>query len=74
MKKIKLRKLAAMENPFAPTADFKTYKLGQANQKSLPIEYTLEGFLIKKIKVGEQIVIQRTKRNDVELPGIFMSS
>jgi hypothetical protein len=41
---------------------------------ALPVSYNVEGFLLRKPTVGESILLFRTSRNGVHVPGIFTSS
>ena len=40
----------------------------------LPVNYENEGVLLNDIEVGSSILMLRSKRNDVETPGIFQTS
>jgi hypothetical protein len=41
---------------------------------SLPIEHSIEGFLIYPIKNGYPVYVNRTKRNEVDVLGTFKTS
>lgn len=72
--KIRIRKTGIASNPEAPTPTWDNYTPGQDNgYVSIPVEYTAEGELLKDIVLNDCIYINRTKRNDVEIPG-FMST
>lgn len=73
--KIKITKLSASEAPLYPTPEKEKYIPGQFNGLvSLPIEYSIEGTLCYPIKVGERVIVNRTKRNNINCDGIFGSS
>jgi hypothetical protein len=73
--KIEIKKLSPVENPLAPTPEFKDYKVGEDNgEVSLPVEYVAEGILEADIEVGKSVRMLRTKRNGVMTPGLFSTS
>jgi len=75
MTKIKIQKLAAVEGGLQPIAKEEHVDgTRQAPDLSLPIEYTIEGQLIDPIEEGMPVQVLRTKRNDVECLGHFMTS
>ena len=74
-KYIKLTKLAAVPERAALTPGWEGFKPGRDNgDVSLPIDYTAEGYLAEDIKIGQCIVLNRTKRNGVTMPGILTTS
>lgn len=46
----------------------------QGNNYSVPVEYNLEGSLIYDIEVGKNVIVERIKRNGVEVRGMFTTS
>lgn len=71
---VRLTKLKEANNPIAPTPNKKDYVPGTDNGfVSLPIDYTVEGYLLADVKVGDIIQVDRRKRNGVEMLG-FMST
>jgi hypothetical protein len=76
-KTIVIKKVAAVSTGLAPMENAE-YIPGTGNNikenKSLPIEYTIEGHLIYPMEVGLGISVLRTKRNGVEATGIFQTS
>jgi len=46
----------------------------QGDNYSIPIEYNLEGYLLYEIEVGKNVIIDRLKRNGVEVRGVFTTS
>jgi hypothetical protein len=46
----------------------------QGDNYSIPIEYNLEGYLLYEIEVGKDVFIFRTKRNGVDVRGVFTTS
>jgi hypothetical protein len=75
MKKVKITKLKAAENPKYPTPDFEGYELGKENGNvSLPSEYTIEGIMEKDPVVGSSVFVERASRNGVKSFGLFYTS
>lgn len=74
-KKIYIEKLAEVPGGYS-ARNMKDHLHGQYQNDgfSLPIQYNLEGFLLHDIEIGSRVLITRTKRNDVEAPGQFISS
>lgn len=72
---VKITKLSAQSSPIVPTPEMEGYIQGQDNGLvSLPIEYTIEGYLLKEIEVGEPVRVHRMIRNGVEKEGQFETS
>jgi hypothetical protein len=75
MKKVKISKLKAGENPEYPTSDKNNFKYGEDNEGfSLPIDYYVTGTLLYDLKVGKPAHILRENRNGVEALGVFQTS
>mgnify|MGYP000105781610 CR=1 FL=1 len=76
MKHVKLTKISAVENPEYKTPSFDEYdrKKDTNERMSLPVEYTVEGYLTEDVEVGKHVVIQRTKRNGLKCFGIMTTS
>jgi hypothetical protein len=75
MNYIRIKKLAAISNPASPTPDKESFKPGQDNGPvSLPVDYEIEGNLKYPIEQGRQVLVDRTKRNGVVMPGFFATS
>lgn len=73
--KVKITKLAAVDNPVLVTPKMEDYKPGEDNGNvSVPIEYTVEGTLIYPIEVGKRCMMTREKRNGVVVNGLFSTS
>ena len=74
-KRVKIQKLRAAVNALAPTPDHKDYVPGEVNEgMSLPVEYCIEGYLLKPIEHGESVAVDRYARNGVPAAGMFVSS
>ena len=72
---IKITKLKAVENPKYPTASMADYEFGQDNMGlSLPVDYYVEGYLKREIKVGQSVIVERISRNGIKSLGIFCTS
>ena len=76
MKYVKLTKISAVENPEVKTPSFDEYdRKRDTNEKmSLPVEYTVEGYLTDDIEVGEHVVVQRVLRNGLKCFGMMTTS
>jgi hypothetical protein len=73
--RVKIQKIGAAANALAPTPDNKDYVPGEVNEGvSLPVEYCIEGYLLKAIEHGVSVVIDRYARNGVSAVGMFVSS
>lgn len=76
-KTIQIQKIAAVDGGLVPMEKDK-YVPGTANNilenKSLPIEYSIEGELLSPIEVGKGVSVYRTKRNGVAATGYFQTS
>ena len=71
MKRIRLQKASASNNPACPTPDADDFVPGAHNANvSLPEGYTVEGTLVYPIEVGKSIVIARTHRNGIAAAGL----
>ena len=73
--KVKITKIGESKNPNFRAADWKQFEAGKDNPGvSLPVDYTIEGYILGEIKEGYPLTVARTKRNDVEINGTFISS
>lgn len=71
----RIEKLAPTDSPTCPPGDSATYAYGQpCDADSLPVGYTLEGWLVSPPAVDGQVVVLRCMRNGVACLGIFGSS
>jgi hypothetical protein len=74
---IQIKKIAAVGGGLAPMEKDK-YVPGTANNisenKSLPIEYSIEGNLLHPLEVGNVVFVARTKRNGIAANGYFQTS
>jgi hypothetical protein len=66
-----IRKLSATDTgPFSLTPE--AYVPGEINPGlSVPVDYTIEGELLRDVVIGESIAALRHKRNGIVVPGIF---
>jgi hypothetical protein len=73
--RVKLTKLAELDEATFKSGDLSSYKLGQMNYGvSLPLDYYLEGDMSHYPKIGEPVVVFRDSRNGVKSLGLFKSS
>jgi len=75
MKQIYIEKLAEVPGGL-PARNMDEHIDGQCQDDlhSIPIEYNLEGYLMYEIEVGKSVFVDRTKRNGVEVRGVFTTS
>ena len=75
MKQIYIEKLAEVPGGL-PAIKMEEHIAGesQGNNYSVPVEYNLEGSLIYDIEVGKNVIVERIKRNGVEVRGLFTTS
>jgi len=72
---VRLTKIKASENPEYETPQWNAYKHGVVNKgTSIPVDYWVEGYLIRPIKVGEYAAIDRRIRNGKEVFGFMTTS
>jgi len=75
MKYVRLKKLSAVENPLTPTPEMSNYLPGQDNGNvSLPVEYTVEGYLDTEVVIGQSLQIDRVSRNGIMSKGVTITS
>jgi hypothetical protein len=73
--KVRMSKIDIAENPSSPTPSAENYTPGLLNEGvSLPLEYTVEGYLEGPLEKGCSIDIDRRKRNGIEVRGFLHSS
>lgn len=74
---IVIKKIAAVEGGFAAMEKDK-FIPGTGNNikenKSIPIEYEIEGTLLTPIEIGNGVNVLRTKRNGVVAHGLFQTT
>jgi len=72
---VKISKIGIAPNAAYPTPAAEKYIPGEDNGAvSLPINYTVEGYLVSPIKETQHITVQREKRNGVPIAGFFSTS
>jgi len=72
---VKITKRCRTENAIAEPGDWDSYRIGQAdNEKSLPVDYVLIGFMDKPLAVGEVCKVLRVERNGIVAIGVFQST
>lgn len=73
--RVKIKKIGVATEALSPTPKLENYQPGKDNGAvSLPVEYYVEGYLIKKITFGESVVVDRYARNGIPATGTFISS
>lgn len=75
MKTVFIEKIAEVKGGI-PARKMEDHISGQDmdDNLSIPIEYNLEGYLIGEIEVGKNVIVDRTKRNGLEVRGMFTTS
>jgi hypothetical protein len=72
---VSLEKVDATKNPVSAPTPWEEWILGSLkNQASLPISYTLKGYLVNPVRLGRPIQVLRIERNGVKKLGIFCST
>src|SRR5687767_9948970 len=72
---VSVMKVDTSDVPVAEAGDLRTYYFGQINPgRTLPINYSLEGWLVAPPKIGAPVQVLRTARNGISIPGIFSST
>ncbi len=72
---VRVEKLAPTDSPTYPPGDPATYTHGQpCDTDSLPVGYTVEGWLVSPPAVDGQVVVLRCMRNGIACLGIFGSA
>ena len=68
-----LEKIDTAFSPKNPTASWNEWLMG-SEKKSLPINYTVKGFLEEPVSVGKPIRMGRIESNGRKALGLFISS
>lgn len=72
---VKISKIGIAANALYPTPAVEEYIPGEDNGAvSLPVSYTVEGYLVSPIKKTQHITVQREKRNGISVAGFFSTS
>lgn len=72
---VRLTKIKASENPEYATPHWNAYKHGVLNKNtSIPVDYWVEGYLVRPIEVGGYAAIDRRIRNGEEVSGFMTTS
>lgn len=72
---VRVKKLATSPNPDVEADSWEEHAPGSpSNKGSIPVEYEVEGTLAFKPEPGLSLVINRTKRNGVEISGVMTTS
>lgn len=72
---VRLEKIAATEVAIFPPGEAATFPYGAGSvATSLPVNYTVIGWMIGAPRVGQPVFLLRVSRNDVHCVGAFRSS
>lgn len=72
---VRLRKFSETANPAQKAGELHAYHAGTLNRgSSLPVDYSMEGWMISWPRIGEMVTVLRTSRNAVATPGVFIST
>jgi len=72
---VKITKIKASEHPEYATPNWKDYAVGKLNGGvSIPVDYYLEGYLIREVQVGKPVLVERISRNGEKIGGFFSTS
>lgn len=72
---VQLRKVARGGAQAQPSGDPRAYRYGKLNSHdSLPVNYSITGWLLRSPAVGESVHVLRVSRNTTVMPGIFVTT
>jgi hypothetical protein len=72
---VKLEKLQASPAAILPSPSMKDYKPGEVHYGvSIPVGYSMEGILLRDVEIGQPLLMERHKRNDVVVFGMTETS
>lgn len=72
---VTIEKIDASPDPKSPPRSWESWIIGSfENQSSLPISYSLRGYLMAPIQYGYPMEVFGIERNGVEVYGIFCST
>ncbi len=70
-----IKKLSSVPEARCPTPDWGEYNRRKPDSRiSLPVEYTVTGYIGHTIEPGQPLVIMRDTRNGIECGGIMTTS
>jgi hypothetical protein len=70
---IRVTKLGPVSEPYYATPSWDEYNDG-SNAYTIPTDYEAEGLLMVPLELEKPLIIDRWKRNGVEVRGLFRSS
>ena len=72
---VEVSKIDASDEPIAGPGSWENWIPGSANNNgSCPVGYTMQGVLMRPVRVGGRIDLQRTHRNGIRIDGHFVST
>ncbi len=72
---VRLEKIAAREGAIFPPGEATAYPYGFGSAAaSLPVNYTMVGWMIATPHIGQSLLLLRISRNNVHCMGVFRSS
>src|SRR5258708_5825140 len=75
MKYVRIRKTGVVTNAQFNPGHPESYPFGLADEThSLPLDYWLEGWLVRPLAVGKQVLVLRYIRDRIICPGRFVST
>ena len=72
--RVLVRKVQASKTPVEETGTWEECAAGSAPEKSLPLNYEMEGVLVEPVEIGGRIALLRFSRNAVVSDGLFFST
>lgn len=74
-KRVRISKLSPVDDPkfTTPSSDDYNSLRGEVDM-TLPIDYWVEGYLVREPQIGESVIVNRDVRNGIKVSGIFMTS
>lgn len=72
---VMLKKISSVPDAYSPTPNGEEYRYGKLNPgASVPVEYTVTGYIGHKIELDRPLVIMRDTRNGIECHGVMTTS
>ena len=70
---VEVTKVQVSANAVEPAGIWGDYEVGEQNDKSLPVTYTLTGILVGPPRVGANVTILRLAQNGIAKAGVYQS-
>lgn len=71
---VQVTKVGVVDDPSHDTPTWDEYKSGDTSGKSVPVHYTVKGFLLNELEPGAFMNIDRYERNGHQIHGVMRTS